>query len=124
MNILDFWFMIMGKEKYIVNVFLRPVLFEITPDNLDKIVSLYGRSGQSNCKKILNGQCVACSAKAKYFIICKTSPRARKGLFTQDFVPMTVDHIIPKSKGGTDKQRNKQVMCYTCNAEKGNRIIQ
>jgi 5-methylcytosine-specific restriction endonuclease McrA len=31
----------------------------------------------------------------------------------------TVDHILPKSKGGTDKDSNLRVICYRCNQEKG-----
>lgn len=33
----------------------------------------------------------------------------------------TKDHIIPKSKGGKDVLGNYQVMCYTCNHQKGNK---
>ena len=118
MNATDFYFMVRGKEKYIVNMFLRPIILEISAENLDQIVNLYGRWGKSNCRKVIAGQCVRCGVKAKYLIVCKTSPQ-RKGLFTQDFVPMTIDHIIPRSKGGPNNQGNKQIMCYNCNAEKG-----
>lgn len=31
----------------------------------------------------------------------------------------TADHIIPKSKGGTDHVSNLVLACKTCNAEKG-----
>lgn len=36
---------------------------------------------------------------------------------------LTVDHIHPKSKGGTDDPENLQSMCETCNGKKGDRII-
>ena len=40
-------------------------------------------------------------------------------LYAKDFNPLTVDHIIPRSKGGTDDLDNLQPMCYLCNTKKG-----
>jgi 5-methylcytosine-specific restriction endonuclease McrA len=37
-------------------------------------------------------------------------------------VLMTKDHILPKSKGGSDKLTNLQTMCIRCNNAKGNTI--
>ena len=36
-------------------------------------------------------------------------------------VEMTVDHIIPKSKGGADSWENLVTACVKCNNIKGNR---
>lgn len=43
-------------------------------------------------------------------------------LYTADFVLMTIDHIIPKSKGGESSLTNYQPMCQHCNARKGNTL--
>jgi len=36
---------------------------------------------------------------------------------------LEADHIIPPKLGGTDHPSNLQVLCRTCNAIKGNRIM-
>lgn len=33
--------------------------------------------------------------------------------------PLTVDHIIPKHRGGGDGPENLQVLCRRCNSKKG-----
>lgn len=37
------------------------------------------------------------------------------------FRNMTIDHIIPKAKGGTDHKENLQLLCNACNSTKGTR---
>lgn len=44
-------------------------------------------------------------------------------LYTKDFVLMTVDHIHPKSKGGSNLLHNKQPMCERCNSKKGSLVV-
>lgn len=34
---------------------------------------------------------------------------------------MTADHIVPRSKGGTDDMTNLRCLCLSCNSSKGNR---
>ncbi|MDE2811646.1 MAG: DNA methyltransferase [Gemmatimonadota bacterium] len=39
------------------------------------------------------------------------------------FRVMDVDHILPRSKGGTDHESNLQLLCSGCNRSKGNRTM-
>ena len=43
-------------------------------------------------------------------------------LYTASFVLMTVDHILPRSKGGASSLANYQPMCQHCNGRKGNTL--
>ncbi len=38
-------------------------------------------------------------------------------------VPLEIEHVIPKSKGGTDKISNLTIACVPCNQRKGNKFI-
>ena len=39
-------------------------------------------------------------------------------------VALEIDHIIPLSRGGTDELQNLQTLCYNCNREKSDLIIE
>lgn len=52
--------------------------------------------------KKLGEQCLACGTKKE--ILC-------------------IDHIVPLSKGGKNKESNFQVLCISCNSKKKNRTI-
>jgi hypothetical protein len=41
----------------------------------------------------------------------------------ENWVLMTSDHILPRSRGGSDHYSNRQCLCFTCNNRKGNRIV-
>ena len=43
------------------------------------------------------------------------------GINNGEEVMMTKDHIVPKSKGGSNGLKNMQTMCTVCNEIKGNR---
>ena len=65
--------------------------------------------------------CPVCNIKADIL----TKSVDRKGAIhidvcTKELYPFTIDHIIPKSKGGTDHIDNLRPMCCLCNWEKGN----
>jgi len=38
--------------------------------------------------------------------------------------PLTIDHVLPKSRGGKDTWENLVAACYACNARKGDRTPQ
>ena len=74
--------------------------------------------------------CVCCGMKATHyaserFRSDKKGP-AHLNLYgideNGDEVMFTKDHIIPKSKGGSNKLENYQVLCAKCNVEKGDKI--
>ena len=42
----------------------------------------------------------------------------------QDILPFrnfTIDHIVPRARGGTDHMDNLQLLCNACNSLKGTR---
>lgn len=63
-------------------------------------------------------------------VLCKYSPLKEPSFGTHPIGfadPMrnhpklrTIDHVIPLSKGGTNKEDNLQVVCRECNENKGN----
>jgi len=71
-----------------------------------------------------NSECVACNLQGTKMIL-DINPGDQSphfNLYAEEngrLVLMTKDHIIAKSKGGTDQLDNYQTMCHTCNNLKG-----
>ena len=65
--------------------------------------------------------CVNCSREGKYLISGKDiNGYIHVDLYTKDFILMTIDHIKPKSKGGSYNIENLNPMCTHCNSRKSN----
>lgn len=66
--------------------------------------------------------CVNCGVKGKFFALEKDKGGGIHldlyGLIDDEEVLITIDHIIPKSKGGVNKIINYQTMCKICNEMK------
>ena len=56
----------------------------------------------SNLFESVNGRCVYCGAKAD----------------------LTLDHVVPLSRGGTHTLENLVGACFSCNSSKGNKLIE
>lgn len=57
------------------------------------------------------------SLKEKYLFTCPSCNRS------EPEIKLTLDHIIPLVKGGTDDIGNIQPLCSTCNCSKGKKVI-
>jgi 5-methylcytosine-specific restriction endonuclease McrA len=66
--------------------------------------------------------CVNCGATGYFFALEKDKGGGQHldlyGYINNEEVLITVDHIIPKSKGGPNKLINYQTMCKICNEMK------
>jgi len=66
--------------------------------------------------------CVNCGAEGKFFALEKDKGGGTHldlyGYIDEEEVLMTIDHIVPKSKGGLNDNINYQTMCKICNEMK------
>lgn len=69
--------------------------------------------------------CVGCGAAASKCLLVQRDNSENAGrsynlvFVTADHIPLTIDHIVPRSKNGQHKLENLQTMCFICNNDKG-----
>ncbi len=44
-------------------------------------------------------------------------------IYTDDLELMTIDHYVPKARGGTNSLKNLVPMCHSCNNRKGHSMV-
>lgn len=71
----------------------------------------------------LGDTCVKCGLKTDHVALGRDKGgNLHWDLYAADDTMMTIDHILPRSKGGVDKHSNYQLMCMPCNERKSNTI--
>lgn len=65
-------------------------------------------------------KCVNCDRQGTHLILGEGRGQLHWDVYCEDGIPMSVDHIHPRSKGGSDDMSNLQPMCIICNNKKGN----
>lgn len=76
-------------------------------------------------------KCVGCGKEGNIFILEKShkndgSPHLNlyhRNVDNKKDLLFTKDHILPKSKGGSDNLENLQTMCTRCNCKKADKIV-
>jgi diadenosine tetraphosphate (Ap4A) HIT family hydrolase len=57
----------------------------------------------------------------RYQVLAESERRCALCGATERERPLDVDHILPRSRGGTNERANLQILCSRCNRAKGNR---
>lgn len=80
---------------------------------------------------LINGfKCKCCGDKASFAILEKDN-NCKNGFYHlvfyvlkgDEYVKLTIDHIIPKALNGDDIEENYQLLCQDCNMKKGDKLI-
>lgn len=59
-------------------------------------------------------------SKTKWYQTFKRSGERCVACGEQCLTELTIDHIVPLSRGGGNNKENLQILCSKCNQEKGN----
>ena len=62
-------------------------------------------------------------AEIKRLVLAKTDGVCARCGRVLSFEKATIEHYIPKYRGGSDDERNLLPLCKNCNKQKGSRIV-
>jgi hypothetical protein len=112
------------------------VLDHVGPDAPRKDFTIDGVTYSVNMKSARmvcftrNVRCVCCGTLGEVFLLELPSKSKQMiphfnmyGMRKGEWVQMTKDHVVPRSKGGRDNQENLVTMCCKCNEEKADREL-
>lgn len=98
-----------------------PLKSKVRIDISDKSINVSSRRMQTFKQKGI--VCVHCGLTATHWELdVDKSGKDWKVKLMSDDVELTQDHVIPKSRGGTDVIENAQTLCNICNKTKGSRL--
>ena len=104
-----------------VKVFHYKVIGELSIDKLKEEPFTSHRRLKVFYKK--GCKCVSCKKEGKRLIQgVDAKGNLHWDVYDENLYPITVDHIIPKSRGGGSNIENLQPMCAACNTKKRNKL--
>lgn len=99
---------------------------------LDEVTEIYKETGKVSKRKrfwrfLINNNELECVATGKVVSYCRLdttkSGTLHYNFYSEDGELFTIDHKIPKSKGGKDNTTNIQPMLQENNTKKGSQMI-
>jgi len=86
------------------------------------------KSARFTCFMKNRFRCVSCGVKGDVVgLTFGGNPVPHLNLYHRndegELILMTKDHIIPRSKGGPNRQKNYQTMCCRCNGKKADKLV-
>ena len=84
-------------------------------------LAMYNRYNRIGTLINKGATCECCKQSVGHFAVVKRTKRGHNvfAIFTDDWVELTIDHIVAKANGGKDNPSNYQVLCRYCNLIKG-----
>ena len=101
---------------------------DLLPDQVQALVSMC--ESKIDAYRTIRGQRIwqhrkmssgLISGTVRYEVLKRAGTRCELCGISNEVKALEVDHIVPRSKGGSDELSNLQALCYSCNAMKRDR---